>query len=127
MILDSNTVKGVALMVLGCGLLTANDAFMKALVSSLPLGQVVFLRSIVALAVVFMLLPWIGGRTRLKMQNYRNVLLCGALLVFNIVAFPLCLPYLNFADAIILAYTSPIWVVALAPLLINEQVRWQQW
>ena len=114
-------------MLLGCGLLTANDAFMKALVSDLPLGQVVFLRAIVALAVVFVLLPWIGGPARLKMQSVRNVTLCGALLVFNIVMFPLCLPYLNFADAIILAYTSPIWVVALAPWLIGETVRWQQW
>ena len=114
-------------MLLGCGLLTANDAFMKALVSNLPLGQVVFLRASVALAVVFVLLPWIGGLPRLKMQNTRNVVLCGALLVFNIVMFPLCLPYLNFADAIILAYTSPIWVVALAPWLIKETVRWQQW
>ena len=34
---------------------------------------------------------------------------------------------MNFADAIILAYTSPIWVVALAPLLIREKTRWQQW
>ncbi len=114
-------------MLLGCGLLTANDAFMKALVSELPLGQVVFLRAIVALVVVFMLIPWIGGMGRLKMQRYQNVLLCAALLVFNIIVFPVCLPYLDLADAIILAYTSPIWVVALAPWLIREQVRWQQW
>lgn len=125
--LDSNTFKAVGLMLLGCGLLTANDAFMKALVSNLPLGQVVFLRAIVALAVVFGLLPWIGGMARLRMQRYQSVLLCGAMLVFNIVVFPMCLPYLDFADAIILAYTSPIWVVALAPWLIREQVRWQQW
>ena len=124
---DSNTLKGIALMLLGCGLLTANDAFMKALVSDLPLGQVVFLRAIVALVVVFILMPWIGGPSRLKMQSPRNVLLCGAMLVFNIVVFPICLPYLTLADAIILAYTSPIWVVALAPMLINETVRWQQW
>ena len=114
-------------MLLGCGLLTANDAFMKSLVSSLPLGQVVFLRAIAASITIVFLVPLVGGVARLRVHRYRSVILCGAMLVFNIVMFPLCLPYLHFADAIILAYTSPIWVVALAPWLIREQVRWQQW
>ena len=114
-------------MLLGCGLLTANDAFMKSLVSSLPLGQVIFLRAITASITILLLLPLVGGAARLKIHRYRSVLLCGSLLVFNIVVFPLCLPHMHFADAIILAYTSPIWVVALAPWLLKEQVGWRQW
>jgi len=114
-------------MLLGCGLLTANDALMKSLVSSLPPGQVIFLRAIAAFVVVLLLAPWVGGIGKLKAKRLRDVLLCSALLVFNIVVFSLCLPYLDFADAIILAYTSPIWVVALAPWLINERTGWQQW
>ena len=127
LLVQSNTFKGVGLMLLGCGLLTANDALMKSLVSALPLGQVIFLRAITAFITVMLLMPWVGGVARLKMHRVSSVLLCGAMLVFNIVVFPYCLPYMNFADAIILAYTSPIWVVALAPLLIREKTRWQQW
>lgn len=114
-------------MVIGCGLLTANDALMKSLVSELPLGEVVGLRSVFALIVVLLLAPRVGGYARLKANRPRNVLVCSGLLVINLLLFPLCLPYLPLADAIILAYTSPIWVVALAPLLIAERVRWQQW
>ena len=48
-------------------------------------------------------------------------------MVANVFLFPASLVYMNLADAIILAYTSPIWVVALAPILLREQVTWQQW
>ena len=100
---------------------------MKSLVTSLPLGEVVGLRGLFALAVVLLLAPRVGGMARLRANNKRHVLLCSGLLVCNILLFPLCLPYLPFADAIILAYTSPIWVVAFAPLLLSEKTRWQQW
>jgi drug/metabolite transporter (DMT)-like permease len=119
--------KGIALMLVGCGLLTANDALMKSLVESLPLGQVVGLRGIFALGVVLLLAPWVGGFARLRANRQRDVILCSGMLVFNIVVFPLCLLHMPLADAIILAYTSPIWVVALAPLLIKEKTCWQQW
>ena len=114
-------------MLVACGLLTANDALMKSLVETLPVGQVVGLRGIFAFAVVLLIAPWEGGMDRLRARRVRDVVLCSGLLVFNIVVFPLCLPHMPLADAIILAYTSPIWVVALAPLLIGEKTCWQQW
>jgi len=114
-------------MLVACGLLTANDALLKSLVASLPVGQVVGIRGIFALGFVILLTPWLGGVKRLKARSHRDVLLCSGLLVFNIVAFPFCLPHMPLADAIILAYTSPIWVVALAPLLLKEKTNWQQW
>ena len=119
--------KGIALMLLGCGILTAGDALMKSLVSGLPVAQTVGLRAIFAMATVLVLAPMVGGYTRLKAINPGSVLLVSGLLVFNLFAFPASLRYMPLADAIILAYTSPIWVVALAPLLLKEQVRWQQW
>lgn len=114
-------------MIAGCGLLTASDAVMKTLVKSLPVGQVIGLRGVFALAMVLLVVRYVGGMSQLRANRTRDVILCSGLLVFNIVVFPFCLRYLSLADAIILAYTSPIWVVALAPLLLNEKTRWQQW
>jgi drug/metabolite transporter (DMT)-like permease len=124
---DTQVGKGIGLMLLACGLLTANDALMKALVENLPVGQVIGIRGIFALTAVLLMAPWVGGFSKLRANKKSSVVLCSGLLLFNIVVFPLCLPYMAFADAIILAYTSPIWVVALAPLLIKERTRWQQW
>jgi drug/metabolite transporter (DMT)-like permease len=121
------TGKAIILMLIGCGLLTANDALMKSLVSTLPVTQILGLRGFFALTVVLLLAPLVGGFNRMRARRARDVLLCSGLLVLNIFIFPFSLPYLPLADAIILAYTSPIWVVALAPLLIHETTRWQQW
>jgi len=125
--LNSDITRGVLLMLVACGLLTANDALMKSLVSVLPLGQVIAIRGLFALVVVILLAPRVGGYSRLRAKRQRNVLLCSGLLVTNIILFPLSLPYMPLADAIILAYTSPIWVVAFAPIFLAEKVRWQQW
>ncbi len=122
-----NTGKAVVLMLTGCGLLTANDALMKSLVSTLPVTQILGLRGFFALFVVLLLAPAVGGFGRLRARRTRDVMLCSGLLVLNIFIFPFSLPYLPLADAIILAYTSPIWVAALAPLLIHETTNWQQW
>ena len=114
-------------MLVACGFLTANDALMKSLVTALPLGQVIAIRGAFALIVVILLAPRVGGYSRMRAKRQKNVLLCSGLLVINIILFPLSLPYMSLADAIILAYTSPIWVVALAPTFLAEKVRWQQW
>lgn len=114
-------------MLLGCAMLTAGDALMKSLVQALPVGQVVGLRAVFALGAVLLLAPWAGGFGKLRVVNPRSVLLVSALLVFNLFVFPFSLRYMPLADAIILAYTSPIWVVALAPMILKERTRWPQW
>ncbi len=52
MILKSDASKGVCVMILGAGFLTMNDAVSKYLVESYPIGQILCLRQIVALAVI---------------------------------------------------------------------------
>lgn len=125
--MNQDITRGILLMLVACGLLTANDAFVKAVVTSLPLGQVIAIRGLFALATVLLLAPRVGGYGRLMARNQRAVLLCSGLLVINIIVFPLGLPHMPLANAIILAYTSPIWVVALAPIFLSERVRWPQW
>ncbi len=114
-------------MIVACGMLTVNDALMKSLVANLPLGQVLFIRAIVALVVVLALLPIVGGTRKLRVHRKRDVGLCALLMVINVFLFPMSLPYMDLADAIILAYTSPLWVVALVPVLIHERVGLPQW
>ncbi|MEM7195819.1 MAG: DMT family transporter [Pseudomonadota bacterium] len=125
--MNSDVAKGVLLMVLACGLLTANDALMKSLVASLPLGQVIAIRGISALVVLLALAPLFGGYSKFSANRKRSVLVCSGLLVINITLFPFSFSHMPLANAIILAYTSPIWVVAFAPVFLSEKVRWQQW
>ena len=114
-------------MVLACGMLTINDALMKSLVGNLPYGQILFMRAIIALVVLLLFVPIMGGFTKLRIHSKRDVLWCAFLMVINVFLFPMSLLYMDLAHAIILAYTSPLWVVALAPVLIKEPVSFPQW
>ena len=88
------TAKAIVLMLIGCGLLTANDALMKSLVTSLPVTQILGLRGVFALLVVLLLAPAVGGFAKLRAKRVRDVAICSGLLVLNILSFhsacPIC-------------------------------------
>lgn len=118
---------GAMLLVAGCALLTVNDALMKSLVSDLPIGQVVSLRGFTGLALAILAAPLIGGFDQLRPRNPGNVAILTGLLVINLFLFPFSLRFIPLADAILLAYMSPIVVAALSPWLLAEHVGWRRW
>ena len=118
---------GTILLVVGAGLLTANDALIKIAINSHALGQVILIRSVFSMLTVLVCLPLLGGWQNLRINSGRGVTLCAGLLVVSVLVFPISMRYLPLADAIILAYTSPLWVIILAPVLIRERTWWPQW
>ena len=118
---------GTILLVAGAGLLTANDALIKIAINSHALGQVMLIRSVFSMVTVLVCLPLLGGWQNLRINSGRGVTLCAGLLVISVMVFPVSMRYLPLADAIILAYTSPLWVIILAPVLIRERTWWPQW
>ena len=118
---------GAGLMIAGCFMLTVNDAFMKLLVSDLPLGQVVGLRGLMSLGLLIVLAPWLGGYRELLPHNKGRVALLTGILLINYFIFPYSLKYVPLADAIMLAYLSPVVVVMISPFMLGEQVGWRRW
>ncbi|HUS55983.1 MAG TPA: DMT family transporter [Thermohalobaculum sp.] len=118
---------GAVLLLAGCALLTVNDALMKSLVSDLPVGQVVSLRGFAGLILAILAAPLVGGFDQLRPRNPRNVGILTGLLVINLFLFPFSLRFIPLADAILLAYMSPIVVAALSPWLLAEHVGWRRW
>lgn len=112
--------RGAVLMVLGCALITANDAAMKLATSEIPITQAIFLRGLVICVGLF-IFRWrkvIGAINRkmpLKQQTLNGVLLALSILLFVSSLSSLSLPI-----AVTAVYTSPLFVVLLAPALLNE-------
>jgi drug/metabolite transporter (DMT)-like permease len=118
---------GVGLMLAGCGFLTMNDAAVKALVTDLPLGQLVSLRGFAGFALAVAAAPLIGGFDKLRPRNPRVVGVLTALLLANFFLLQFSLRFIPLADAILLAYMSPVVVAALSPWLLVERVGWRRW
>jgi drug/metabolite transporter (DMT)-like permease len=119
--------KGILCMVAGGALITVNDAILKWLSDTYPVGEVMFVRGIfVSIPIVF--LVWrAGGIRSLVIFSWRGHLLRAALVVTGTTLFINGLFFLPLADAIAITFTGPIFVTALAPLLLGEHVGWRRW
>ncbi len=118
---------GAAMMLAGCAVLTVNDALIKLLVSTHPVGQVVTLRAFVGLALMGLLAASWGGRETLVPRKPRNAAILTALMCIGLFVFPLCLVYIPLGDAIMLTYLSPVMVAIVSPFVLGEQVGWRRW
>ena len=119
--------KGILCMVAGGALITLNDAILKWLSDSYPVDEVMFVRGLfVSIPIVF--LVWRAGGVRsLVIFSWRGHLLRAGLVVAGTFLFINGLFFLPLADAIAITFTGPIFVTALAPLLLGEQVGWRRW
>lgn len=119
--------KAIALMVLGTGLITVNDAMMKWVVTDNPLGEAIFVRGLFALLPTALLLKRYGGWRAAKWHSPGGQLLAAVLLVLPLYLFVFSLSKLSLGLITVILYTNPVFVAALAPRLLGERVSWRRW
>lgn len=120
-------IRSIALMVIASGLLTVNDAIVKWLTQSYPVGQVMTLRGVFVIVAV---VAWAAARHRtsqLRVSNWPLQLTRGALMTVSTFLFVTALSLMPIADAIAIAFAGPVIATALAALLLREAVGWRRW
>ncbi|MDX1432772.1 MAG: DMT family transporter [Gammaproteobacteria bacterium] len=114
-------------MVASSGVLTVNDAMVKWLAQTYPVGQVMSLRGVFVIAVV---LVYAYGRRlggQLRVTNWGLQLARGTLMATSTFLFVTALTLMPIADAIAIAFAGPILATALAALILREAVGWRRW
>lgn len=124
---SSAPIKGIALMLAGGAFLTLNDAVLKWLTTGYPVGQLMFVRGLFVFIPIVLLIRFFGGVESLKIQNPKIHVIRGVLVICGTFQFILALKYLPIADCIAIAFAGPLFVTALAPVLIGERVGWRRW
>jgi drug/metabolite transporter (DMT)-like permease len=119
--------RGIYLTVLGTGLISVNDAAMKWVVGDHPVGEAIFVRGLFAVFPIALLMMHQGGWRAARWVSLRDQVSCAAFLVAAIFLFIFSLSRLPLATATIIIYASPLFVTALAPLLLAERVGWRRW
>ncbi|RDE08357.1 DMT family transporter [Pelagibacterium lacus] len=118
---------GVLVMLLGMFLFSLNDAMGKWLVSTYTVGQVLLLRSAVALVILLPFLLRGGPRPIFSVERPR---LQAARVVFSTVevfCFYWAVYFLPLADVMTYWLAAPIYVAALSPFLLREKVGPIRW
>ncbi len=114
-----NNLRGIMWMLAAVTALTLMFAIVKQMVTELPVFVVAIMRTVVGL--VF-LLPWAMGvgPAGLRTQRLGTHLLRALLGISSFVCVVYALSKLLLADAIVLAFTSPLWSIVVSALLLRE-------
>jgi len=123
-----NTARGIAFKLISAALFAVMSALIRHLGARYPVGQVVFYRSVFALIPVVLVYAWRGElaavvRTERPLgQAGRGVLsIAGMFFNFGAVA------RLPLVESNAIAFSSPLFTVALAALILGERVRVYRW
>ena len=123
---NDHPVRGISCMVLGCGLVSLNDAIVKWLSTGLPVGELICLRGAFVLLVIPLLAMRDGGLRALRVRNLRGQCVLAALLVASMFLFVASLRTLELATAVSLLFTGPLVATALAAPLLGERIGWRR-
>ncbi|RMF05571.1 MAG: hypothetical protein D6773_05085, partial [Alphaproteobacteria bacterium] len=118
---------GIAAMIAAALLLTLNDAVTKLLTETYSVGQVLTLRQLCSLIVILPYVHWVSGWRALRVANRSGMVIRAVcfiattgLIVYSFSRLPLAL-------VTAIAFSSPIFVVALSWLFTNERVSARRW
>ncbi len=120
--------RGILLMLLAMLMFTLNDAIGKWLVASYPVGQLLALRSLAALAVLLPLAWRNGDLKRLFSLKQPGLQFIRILLVIaEVSCFYWSVQFLPLADVFMFYLASPLFLTALSVPLLGEKVGVRRW
>lgn len=120
--------KAVLCALAGGAVLTLNDGLVKTLAQDFPTGQVLALRGTVIYLMIAIFALRAGGlHTAWQIKSWRGQGLRAFCVIGSSFAFVTGLAYMPLADAIAIAFAGPLFVTALAPVMLGERVGWRRW
>ena len=114
-------------MLTACALFVFGDTIFKVLWRHVPLGEMLLIRSVVAVPMILPLVARSGALQRIGVALTPRVLLRTALEVSSTVLFFVAFFRMNYADAIAIHQFTPLAVTAGAALFLGEPVGWRRW
>lgn len=124
----TNTTRlGIAFMLLAVLMFSLNDVMGKWLTSTYSVGQLLFLRGLAALAVLAVFAANAGWRVIFDVSRPWVMAARMLFTALEIGSFYYAVSFMSLADAITFWMAAPIYVAALSPLLLGEQVGWRRW
>jgi len=121
------TLRGIVAMLLCCLFFLINDTIVKAVADHLPLGEVLFIRSLIATVVVFVAVWKMGLLPRVLPQTSRFVMTRSICEGIATVVYLSGLMHLPIANASAISQGAPLAITAAGALVLGEIVGWRRW
>jgi len=122
-----NPKLGVPLLLAAGFFLTANDAAIKWVTGSLPVGEIMFIRGAFSLLMILIYVVAVPGLKELRIVNFGGQAVRASSMLVSISFYISGLQYLQLADQITASFTTPFFIALLARPLLGEEVGLQRW
>ncbi|MGK3142302.1 DMT family transporter [Pantoea sp. C2G6] len=123
-----NASAGIAMKIMAALSSTLMLACVKALDGAIPVGEVIFFRSVLALVPLLIWLRFQGSVLEgIRTRNIRGHFVRGLAGTGGLYFSYLSLLYISLTDATAINYAAPLFTVLLAALLLREKVRHHRW
>lgn len=106
---------------------TINDATVKVLLRTAPVGEVLFARGVMTCLLVGTVLAAMGHFVDLRLTMNRLVLARSTLEALAALLFTSALIHMRLAELSTIVLVSPLIITALAVLFFREAVGWRRW
>jgi drug/metabolite transporter (DMT)-like permease len=120
-------LRGILLQILAMLAFTVQGALVRYVGGRVPVGEIVFFRSTVALAPLLLMLTWQGKIATLRTNNLRAHVSRSFTNVSGMFLNFAGLARVPLADATALGYATPLFTVILAATFLGEVVRVWRW
>jgi len=120
-------LKGILFLIVSGAILSFTDGLAKYLTGRLVIGEIIFFRACFVFMPVCLMIWWRGGLSSLRVNSWRAQIARAACVVVTTFMFLAATSSLPLADAIAILFASPIFITAMAPVMLGEQVGWRRW
>jgi len=118
---------GIALKLVSVLLLSGMTVCVKSVGSDIPVGEMIFVRGIISMAVLALVAYWIGGLHLLRARNWRSHALRSLSGTGTMFCLFLALTMIPLADVTAITFTSPMFVTLLAMVFLGERIHLFRW
>jgi len=123
----SDSLRGIACLILGIAVFALQDVVIKKISGIYPLHEAMVLRSIAAFPVLFFLVWRDGGFATLAGPGWPWLLVRGLIAFFAYGCYYLGLAALPIATAVALSFAAPLFITVLSVLFLGERVGTRRW
>jgi len=118
---------GIALCVFGLFLFAVQDIAIKWLSGDYSVLQIVFIRGVVAVPLVFITVRLIGGRIRLRGGRPGLLITRGALGFLSYLAYYMAIAALPLVEVVTIVFVAPVLVTVMSAVVLKEAVGARRW
>ena len=123
----NSAMQSILLLLAAICIFSIQDVIIKFMSSDYAVLQIVLIRTIFTLPIMWLILHFNGGRKVLVTQNLALQLVRGLMMFLAYLFFFLALAALPFSLTLAIFFSGPLFITALSVPFLKESVGWRRW